>query len=474
MEPIAVIGLACRFPGAGDAGQYWTNLRDGVESITVFTPDELIAAGVPAHVAHDPNFVRANPRVPGYDEFDAGFFGMTPREARMTDPQLRAYLEVAYSAVEDAGYDPYDVPGAMGVFGGVGSLSYGYEHLRTLKQAANESAIAMANSPDYLATMVSYRFNYTGPSMTVVTACSSSLTAVHLACQSLRLGDCDVALAGGATIETDTLYGYWYVPSGIRSRDGHCRPFDAGANGTVFGAGVGAVVLKRLVDAVADGDHVRAVIRGIGINNDGSQKVSFGAPSVAGQVACIQDAMLAAEVSPDEIGYVEAHGTGTNLGDPIEVAALSQAWAELAGKPLPPASCPIGSVKSNIGHAAQSAGVAGLIKVVLSLENELIPATVNFTSPNPRLELAKTPFRVADTAQRWRRDAARPRLAGLSSLGVGGTNVHMVVAEAPAATPSPERGRPRVVVWSAVTETAAQPTRDPPTEPLAGGRGASF
>jgi phthiocerol/phenolphthiocerol synthesis type-I polyketide synthase E len=359
MEPIAIIGLGCRFPGARDASEFWSSLRGGVESISFFSTEELIAAGVPAAVAEDPNFVRANPRVPAFDEFDARLFGLTPREARLADPQLRTFIEVSHSAVQDAGYDPYSVPGSVGVFGAVGSMSYNFENLRGHREPASESAIAMMNSTDYLATQVSYRFDYTGPSMTVVTACSSSLTAVHLACQSLRLGECDTALAGGATIEADKLYGYWYVPGGIRSRDGHCRPFDAGANGTVFGSGVGVVVLKRLVDAIADGDHVRAVIRGVGVNNDGSDKVSFGAPSVSGQVACIQDAMASAGVRPQEISYVEAHGTGTLLGDPIEMTALDQAWRGMAEEELAPGWCPIGSVKSNIGHAAQAAGVAG-------------------------------------------------------------------------------------------------------------------
>lgn len=464
MEPIAIIGLGCRFPGAHDAPQFWSSLRGGVESISFFSSEELIAAGVPAAVAEDPNFVRAHPRVPAFDEFDARLFGMTPREARLADPQLRTFMEVSHSAVEDAGYDPYAVPGSVGVFGAVGSMSYNFENLRGHREPANESAIAMMNSTDYLATQVSYRFDYTGPSMTVVTACSSSLTAVHLACQSLRLGECDMALAGGATIEADKLYGYWYVPGGIRSRDGHCRPFDAGANGTVFGSGVGVVVLKRLVEAIADGDHVRAVIRGIGVNNDGSDKVSFGAPSVSGQVACVQDAMASAGVRPQEISYVEAHGTGTLLGDPIEMTALDQAWRGLAEEELATGWCPIGSVKSNMGHAAQAAGVAGLIKVTLGLENGEIPATVNFSAPNPKLEIDKTSFFVADRLLPWSRDPGAPRVAGISSLGVGGTNVHMIVGEAPVSEPTPSVGRPRLVVWSALSEPAAEATRAKLTE----------
>ena len=290
--------------------------------------------------------------------------------------------------------------------------------------------------------------------MTVLTACSSSLTAVYLACQSLRLGDCDVALAGGAAVDPEALYGYWFVPGGVRSRDGHCRPFDVSAGGTVFGDGAGVVVLKRLVDAVADGDPVRAVIRGAGLNNDGSDKVGFGAPSVSGQVAWIQDAMHAAGAAAREIGYVEMHGTGTALGDPIEVTALNSAWRGLADGELEPGSCPIGSVKSNIGHAVQGAGVAGLIKLVLALEHGEIPATVNFTAPNPKLELDKTPFTIADRLLPWQRTAGARRLGAISSLGAGGTNVHLIVGEGPV-TVTPPAGRPRVVVWSAVTEPAA-------------------
>jgi phthiocerol/phenolphthiocerol synthesis type-I polyketide synthase E len=470
VEPIAVIGLAGRFPGAYDTDEYWANLRAGVESVRTVPHAELLAAGLPRALLDNPTYVAAHPKVPGSDEIDARFFGMTPREAELTDPQLRLFLEVCHSAVENAGYDPYAVPDTMGVYGALGTPTYRFDNLRDRYTPANQGLISIMNGADYLATQVSYKFNYTGPSMTVLTACSSSLTAVYLACQSLRLGDCDVALAGGASVDPEVRYGYWYVPGGVRSRDGHCRPFDVSAGGTVFGDGVGVVVLKRLVDAVADGDPVRAVIRGAGLNNDGSDKVGFGAPSVSGQVACIQDAMQAAGARHREIGYVEMHGTGTSLGDPIEVAALSAAWRGLADGELEPGSCLIGSVKSNIGHAVQGAGVAGLIKLILALENGEIPATVNFTAPNPKLELEKTPFAIADRRVPWERVAGAPRLGAISSLGAGGTNVHLIVGEGPVMV-TPPAGRPRVVLWSALTEPAADAQR----ERLAGhftGRGA--
>jgi phthiocerol/phenolphthiocerol synthesis type-I polyketide synthase E len=453
-EPIAIIGLACRLPGADDAERFWSNIREGKESITFLTDRELLDAGVPEDVVRNPNFVKAVPLLPDFDRFDARFFGMTPREARMADPQVRTFLEVAHSAVENAGYNPFAVPDVTGVFGAVGHPVYGYENLRGLREPANNALIATTNDADYLATQVSYRFNYTGPSMTVLTACSSSLTAVHLACQSLHMGDCDLALAGGVAIDVDGEHGYWFVPGSVHSPDGHCKPFDISAGGTVFGSGAGVVVLKRLADAVEDGDHIHAVIRGTAVNNDGSDKVGFGAPSVSGQVACIRDAMDAAGVRPRDISYVEAHGTGTALGDPIEVNALATAWQRLADDGLDTAWCPIGSVKSNIGHCIQAAGVAGLIKLVGALEHGEIPPTVNFSTPNPKLELDKTPFFVADRLLPWPRSTSTPRLAAISSLGAGGTNVHMIVGEGPAPAPVPATGNPRVITWSGLDDGA--------------------
>lgn len=454
MEPIAIIGLACRMPGAEDVQEFWSNLREGRESITFFSEGDLRSMGVPEEVLRNPSFVKAAPLLPDYDKFDAGFFRMTPREARIADPQLRTFLEVAHSAVENAGYNPFAVPDVTGVFGAVGRPAYGFENLREQLEPSTAAMVAMTNNADYLATQVSYRFNYTGPSMTVLTACSSSLTAIHLACQSLRMGECKLALAGGVTIDADSVHGYWHVPGSVHSPDGHCRPFDISAGGTVFGSGAGVVVLKRLADAVDDGDYIHAVIRGTGINNDGSDKVGFGAPSINGQVACIQDAMNSAGVGPQDISYVEAHGTGTALGDPIEVSALTTAWRALTEEPLESAWCPLGSVKSNIGHAVQAAGVAGLIKLVCALQHGEVPPTVNFTTPNPKLELDKTPFFVADRLLPWPRSTAAPRLAAISSLGAGGTNVHMIVGEGPAAKATAPVGRPRVIIWSGLDEAA--------------------
>lgn len=459
MEPIAIIGVACRFPGAVDATQYWANLVRRRSSITTLSIDELVAAGVPEAVATHPDYVRVHPRVPDFDGFDAGLFGMSEREAELTDPQLRMFIEVSHAALENSGYDPFGMDATVGVFGTSGPMTYGHRNLSGRRTAGNESLILMANNLDYVATQVSYRLNLHGPGVTVATACSSSLTAVHMACQSLRVGDCDVAVAGGVSFDLDELHGYWHVPGGIRSRSGRCRPLDERADGTVFGSGAGVIVLKPLADAVADGDHVRAVILGSATNNDGAGKMSFTAPSHNGQLACVQDALVSANVTPNDISYVEAHATGTALGDPIEIRALTDAWYGMTGPRPDHGSCPIGSVKSNIGHAGQASGVAGLIKLVLAFDHAQIPAMVGDTKLNPKLELESTPFFVPDDYVPWPYDPDRPRLAGLSSFGVGGTNVHLIVGEPPMPAPTPMIDRPRVVLWSARDEDAASELR---------------
>jgi acyl transferase domain-containing protein/acyl carrier protein len=461
-EPIAIIGMAGRFPGARDVDQFWLNLCEGRESVHFASDEELLAAGVPAEALRDPAYVKAVAVAPDIDRFDADFFGLTPREADFCDPQIKLFLETAHAAMENAGYDPFQVTD-VGVFGSAGVNRYVDMHVRagndTVRSASGMSLGVLSNS-DYVATLVSYKYNFRGPSMTVQTACSSSMVAVHLAGQALRNGDCDLAIAGGADVEFPFAHGHWWAPGSPLTRDGHCRPFDAGATGTIFGSGVGAVVLKRLADAIADGDHVRAVVRAIAVNNDGSEKVGFSAPGVTGQAAVVAEAMMVSGVDPAEVSYVEAHSTGTVLGDPIEVAALNQAFRRAAAGDLEPGGCHLGSVKGNVGHLGHAAGVASLIKVVLSLENERIPPSINYERPNPKLELDGSPFAVIDRLRPWPRTPGRPRIAGMNSLGIGGTNVHALIEEAPVAVHSPHDGRPRIVVWSGRTAEAERGYRE--------------
>ncbi|MEU4445428.1 SDR family NAD(P)-dependent oxidoreductase [Actinosynnema sp. NPDC050801] len=430
VEPIAVIGLAARVPGAADVDQFWRNLVDGVESITFYTREEQLALGVTEDELADPSWVSAAPVIDKLEYFDAELFGMTPREADLANPQHRLFLETSHSALEDAGYDPARYSGAIGVYAGTGADHYQWTNLfrnpELWQKAAGNLAISSSNYPDYVATLVSYKLNLRGPSLTVHTACSTSLVATHLAVEALRNGECDMALAGGVCVELPHGKGYQGM-EGYTSPDGHCRPFDARANGTLWGSGVGAVVLKRLSDAIADGDHVRGVILGNAINNDGSDKVGFSAPSVEGQVECVAQALAVADIDPRTVGYVEAHGTGTALGDPIEVAALSTAYAQGTDDRQ---WCALGSVKANLGHLSQAAGIVGLIKTVLALEHKLIPATINFESVNPAIDIEDSPFHVATTLSKWEANGT-PRRAAVSSFGIGGTNAHLILEEAP-------------------------------------------
>lgn len=456
LEPIAVIGMAGRFPGARDVTAFWDVLAGGVECVRFASADELLAVGVPPSALEHPDYVPAIALPDGLTDFDAGLFGFTPREAALCDPQIRLFLETAHAALENAGYAP-DRLDSVGVFGSAGVNRYHEVYGRSaadeLRSAAGMS-IGTLNNPDYVGTLVSYKFGFRGPSMTVQTACSSSLVAAHLAAQALRSGECDIAVAGGADVELPLGHGHWWAPGSPLSRDGHCRPFDAGATGTVFGSGAGVVVLKLLSDALADGDEIHAVIRSSAINNDGSDKVGFSAPSVRGQAAAVVEAMEMGGFVPSDISYLEAHATGTELGDPVELEALNQAYRQLAGDDMTPGRVPIASVKGNVGHLGHASGVTSLIKVALALRNELIPASVNFTAPNPKLPLDGSPFVVNDRARPWPTSARRPRLAGVNSLGIGGTNVHMIVGEPPAVTPTSTDGRPRLVVWSARTREA--------------------
>jgi acyl transferase domain-containing protein/acyl carrier protein len=450
---IAIVGMACRVPGARDLDEFWRNLEEGVESVTVLSDEELLRNGVEPEVLADPAYVKARPVLADHDRFDAGLFRFTPREAELLDPQHRLFLELAFQALEDSGHDPARYRGEIGVYGGAASSRYGWLNLRLnreLHARVGSLAIVTAASPDYLCTIVSYKLGLRGPSLTVQTACSTSLVAVHLACESLRNGECDLALAGGVGIEIPQVAGYHHHVGGIESPDGHCRAFDAAAGGTVWGSGGGVVALKRLDDAIADGDRLYAVVRGTAINNDGSAKAGFSAPSVRGQTDVILQAHAVGQVDPATISYVEAHGTGTAVGDPMEVAALTEAFRR---SPVAPGSCAIGSVKTNIGHLGPGAGVAGLIKTVLAVQHRAIPPSLNFERPNPRLNLDSSPFYVNAALTRWEPSGDRLR-AGVSSFGIGGTNAHVVIEEPPATAPGGPSRTWQVLVLSAVTGSA--------------------
>jgi acyl transferase domain-containing protein/acyl carrier protein len=463
---IAIIGMSGRFPGAPDLAAYWRNLCAGVESISHFSDDQLRAGGDdPARIAA-PGYVKAKGVLAGADLFDAEFFGFSPRDAQVLDPQQRAFLESAWETIESAGYDPYRYPGAIGVYGGVSRNTYWPNNLARCADIAGVVStfqILLGNDKDFAATRVSYKLNLTGPSLTIQTACSTSLVAVAVACEALVAYQCDMALAGGASIKVPQASGYVYQEGGIGSPDGHCRPFDHRAQGTVGGSGVGTVLLKRLDDALADGDHIRAVTRGWAINNDGSLKVGYTAPSLDGQAEVISAAYMSAGIDPRTLGYVEAHGTATPLGDPIEIAALTLAFGEA---PFEPGACAIGSVKSNIGHLDVAAGVAGLIKTVLALEAGVIPPSLHFEQPNPQIDFAASPFHVSTGLREWR--TGSPRRAGVSSFGIGGTNAHVVLEQAPeraarAANASENPGpidSPELLVLSARTTGALDTMTD--------------
>jgi acyl transferase domain-containing protein/acyl carrier protein len=450
---IAVIGMAGRFPGARDLKQLWRNLRDGVEGLTFFSDEELLAAGVPAERLRDPRYVKAASLLAGVDRFDAPFFGYSAREAEILDPQQRLFLEHSWAALEDAGYSPEAYDGLIGVYAGVAWNTYLLSNLRShpeLFDGGGGFQVFITNDKDFMPTRVSYKLNLKGPSLTVQTSCSTSLVAIHLACLSLLSYECDMALGGGVTVKVPQVEGYWALDGGLASPDGHCRTFDADAAGTIFGSGVGVVVLKRLSEALADGDSIHAVIKGSAINNDGSLKVSYTAPSVEGQAEVVAAAQAVAGVEPETIRYIEAHGTGTSLGDPIEVAALTKVFRESTGRT---GFCALGSVKTNVGHLDAAAGVAGFLKTVLALENREIPPSLNFTRPNPAIDFAASPFYVNAALAPWEApEGGIPRRAGVSSFGVGGTNAHVILEEAPEAAP-PAASRP----WQLLTLSARSP-----------------
>ncbi len=448
LDGIAIIGMSGRFPGARTIDELWRNLCGGVESISFFSDEELLEAGVDPELLKLPNYVRARGALGDAEYFDAAFFGHSPSVAELMDPQHRLFLECAWTALEHAGYDSERYKGRIGVFGGESMNTYllnnVFSHMRMVASVDSLQA-SIGNDKDSLTTEVAYKLNLTGPSLTIQTASSTSLAAVHVASQSLLSYECDMALAGGVSIHFPEKAGYLYQEGGATSPDGHCRAFDANSKGFVNGHGAGIVVLKRLENALEDGDTIYAVIRGSAVNNDGSVKVSYMAPSVDGQAAVIAMAQAVAGVEPATISYVEAHGTATNLGDPIEIAALTQAFR--AGTDQR-GYCAIGSIKTNIGHLDAAAGVAGLIKTAMALTHHQIPASLHFERPNAQIDFAGSPFYVNTTLAEWRTNG-HPRRAGVSSFGMGGTNAHVVVEEAPALALS-DAARP----WQLLTLSA--------------------
>ncbi|HEX2188728.1 MAG TPA: beta-ketoacyl synthase N-terminal-like domain-containing protein [Longimicrobiaceae bacterium] len=454
---VAIIGIAGRFPGAEDLDAFWRNLMAGAETLSRFSPEELEAMGIPREVARDPGWIPVAGEIPHPDLFDAAFFGFTHREAEITDPQQRILLETCWHALEHAGYDPARYPGQVAVFAGSGGSRYLTGNLASnpeLMALAGQMEVTLANDFDFLTTRVSYKLDLRGPSVPVRTACSTGLVAVHLACRSLQAGECDMALAGGVSV-MHPVFGYRYQEGGISSPDGHCRSFDASAKGSVASSGAGVVLLKRLEDALADGDHVHAVIKGSAINNDGAGKIGFTAPSVEGQSRVIADALAIAEVEPDTVGFVEGHGSATPLGDQIELTALRKVFG---GAGRAPATLLLGSVKSNVGHCNAAAGVAGLVKTALALEHGVVPPTVHFTGCDARLELEGTPLYVSGSAEGWK--VPGPRRAGVSSFGLGGTNAHVVLEEPPAVAPSDPGAEWQLLVLSARSAPALRAARE--------------
>ena len=430
-EPIAIVGMSGRFPGAKNVHEFWNNIRSGVDSIRPFTDDELQNAGVPSAVRALPNFVNAGAVLDDIEWFDAAFFGVNAREAESMDPQQRLLVETAWEALEDAGYDPAGYPGSIGVYAGARHSTYFYQvHSRPdFVSLVGPYQVMIGNEKDQLSTHVSYCLDLHGPSVNVQTACSTSLVAVGMACMSLWQGACDMALAGGVSIDVPQKQGYLYREGGINSPDGHCRAFDRKAAGMVGGSAVGLVLLKPLSKAVAHRDNVYAVIRGVALNNDGNRKVSYAAPSVQAQVDLILAAHAMAGIDCESIAYVEAHGTGTAIGDPIEVEGLTKSFRQKSDRR---AFCALGSVKTNIGHCDPAAGIASLIKVVQMLVHQEIPPSLNFEEPNPEIDFESTPFFVNTTLMPWS-PSAEPRRAGVSAYGIGGTNAHVVLEEVPAA-----------------------------------------
>ncbi|MBB5958236.1 acyl transferase domain-containing protein [Saccharothrix tamanrassetensis] len=451
---IAVVGMAGRFAGTPDLDAYWQAVSTGTTVVRELTTDELLAAGEDPALLADPAYVRRYGKLDRAEWFDAEFFGYAPVDAVLSDPQHRVFLETCWQAMEDAGYPPSATDAVVGVYGGCGQSRYWslVGRHRDRFPGLDDVRLAMVAGADHLCLRVSHKLGLTGPSMTVLSTCSTALVAVHQACQALLFGDCDMALAGGVSVRVPAR-GAVARAGSVLSPDGVCRAFDAKANGTVFGDGAGVVLLKRYADAVDDGDHIHAVIRGSAVNNDGSDRVGYGAPGVSGQAKVIRSALAAAEVAPETVDYVESHGTGTQVGDPIEVAALTRAFGGGAA-----GSTVLGTVKPNIGHTDAAAGIAGLLKVILALRHRVLPPSVNFEQPNPAIDFAAGPFEVRTEAAPWP-ERGRPRRAGVSSFGIGATNAHVVVEEAPSPEPAGPPRTHRLLVLSATTVPALRQMR---------------
>ena len=452
---IAVVGLACRVPGAADAGEFWRNLVDGVGSIRRYTDAEVRAARVPAL----PGWVPAYGHLDGLEDFDAAFFGLRVDEAALIDPQQRLFLEVAHAAFEDSGYDPARADATVGVFAGAAANRYFLWHLLgnpaalppglTARWPEDWEEAIPGSPPDFLPLRVAYALGFTGPAVATQTACSSSLVAVCQAAQSLLDYRCDAAVAGGAAVISTRQAGYRHRPGGMLSSDGRCRPFDAAANGTVFGNGAGAVVLKRLPDALTAGDHIHAVLRGWAVTNDGGARAGFTVPGVDGQAAAIVEAMASAEVPAETIGLVEAHAGATPIGDDIEVTALREAYRRSTARV---GDCALGSAKANLGSLDAAAGIVGLVKAVLAVREGLVPVQAGFTAAHPDLQLGDSPFFIPTKTQGWPVDGS-PRRAAVSSFGMGGTNAHVIVEQPPARRPASGAG-PHTLELSAASPAA--------------------
>ena len=458
---VAIIGMAGRFPGAINVDELWNNVKSGLESITFFSDEELLSAGVSPNILNNPNYVNASPTLPDLEKFDAFFFDYSAKEALYMDPQQRIFLECAWEALENSGYQAGRSKQTIGVYGGssislylLNDIIHGNQVYAGHMNTSKESVVFGGNVPESLTTRVAYKLNLTGPAIHVSTACSTSLVAVHMACQSLLNGECEIALAGGVSYLGSQKEGYLYEEGLVLSPDGHCRSFDAQGKGTLWGNGVGIIVLKMLDEAVADGDYIHAVIKGSAVNNDGNLKVSYSAPSVDAQARVIYQAQDVADIDPETITYIEAHGTATSLGDPIEIAALTQAFRAKTAKNR---YCAIASLKSNIGHLSEASGIAGLIRTVLALRHKQIPASLHFETPNPHIDFENSPFYVNTELKAWERNGS-PRRAGINSFGMGGTNAHVVLEEWDVSqkTDRTNQRRQKLLLLSAKTPTALE------------------
>jgi acyl transferase domain-containing protein/acyl carrier protein len=449
---IAIIGMACRFPHSPDIPSFWSNLIDEVETAKVLSDQELSDMGVEQAVIRDPLYVKSVNTLEDKDFFDSAFFGYRHAEAKLINPAHRVFHECVWEGLEDAGYAPKAFKGSIGLYAGANEdLNWRlYSLIKNSNQEIDDFSLGQINNKDYLVSLISYKLNLQGPSISINTACSTSLVAVNLACKGLLLGETKIAIAGGVSISTVAQKGYYYQEGSINSRDGHCRAFDENASGTISGEGAGVVILKRLTDAINEGDQIYAVIKGSAVNNDGNNKVGFTAPSVEGQVNCIRKALSFSKIAPETISYIEAHGTGTPLGDPIEIRALN----EVFGKKSLKASCALGSVKTNIGHLDTAAGIAGLIKTVLCLKNKKIAATLNFENPSSKIDFDAGPFYVNTKLKDWQSKGFTPKRAAVSSFGIGGTNAHIILEEAPDLSLIDVPETANVLVLSAKTESS--------------------